>query len=170
MRSKLSLAFVLLAVILSAGAFYATRPPETAPYVLPDVSTLPEATETQIVDLKDGDSYQMTAGFVRKEIGNRAYAMLAYNGSIPGPMLRVPEGANVTLQFTNGTGIETLLHSHGLRLDNASDGTDLVQEVIPPGGSFTYALSFPDAGACTGTTRTCARTWRRTSACTETTS
>lgn len=133
-------------VVLLAGAFSLTnflnRPTDN----LPDVATLPEAVETQIVDLKDGDTYEMTAGFVQKEIGNREYAMLAYNGSIPGPILRVPQGANVTLKFKNDTNIETLLHSHGLRLDNASDGTDLVQDAIPPGGEFTYALSFPDAG------------------------
>ncbi len=100
----------------------------------------------QVVDLEDGDLYEMTAGFVKKEIGNREYTMLAYNGSIPGPVLRVPQGAEVTLRFKNDTTIETLLHSHGLRLENASDGTHLVQEAIPPGGEFTYNLSFPDAG------------------------
>lgn len=134
----------VVVLLAAAGMFtnFLNRPTDN----LPDVASLPKATDTQIVDLKDGDTYEMTAGFVQKEIGNREYAMLAYNGSIPGPILRVPQGANVTLNFKNDTGIETLLHSHGLRLDNASDGTDLVQEAIPPGGEFTYALSFPDAG------------------------
>lgn len=136
----------VVALALIAGAFLFTpilnRPSDN----LPDVASLPKATDTQIVDLKDGDTYEMTAGYVQKEIGNRAYAMLAYNGSIPGPILRVPQGANVTLRFKNDTNIETLLHSHGLRLDNTSDGTHLVQEAIPPGGEFTYNLSFPDAG------------------------
>lgn len=133
-------------VVLIAGTYlFATifnRPSDN----LPDVASLPKATDTQIVDLKDGDTYEMTAGYVQKEIGNREYAMLAYNGSIPGPILRVPQGANITLRLKNNTNIETLLHSHGLRLDNASDGTDLVQDAIPPGGEFTYNLSFPDAG------------------------
>lgn len=59
---------------------------------LPDVATLPKAVETQIVDLKDGDTYEMSAGFVKKEIGNHEYTMFAYNGSIPGSVLRVPQG------------------------------------------------------------------------------
>lgn len=133
-------------IVLFAGMFlladFLNRPTDN----LPDVATLPEAVETQMIDLKDGDTYEMSASFVKKEIGNREYAMLAYNGSIPGPILRVPQGANVTLNFKNETNIETLLHSHGLRLDNASDGTHLVQMPIPPGGEFTYSLSFPDAG------------------------
>lgn len=137
---------VLVATVLVGALLFLRSPVENTPNINVDVSSLPEATETQIVDLKDGDTYAMTAGFVRKEIGNREYAMLAYNGSIPGPILRVPEGANVTLNFKNETNIETLLHSHGLRLDNASDGTDLVQEAIQPGEEFAYALSFPDAG------------------------
>ncbi len=132
--------------ILLIGVFLLTKFLDQPTNNLPDVATLPEAVETQIVDLNDGDTYEMTAGFVKKEIGNREYAMLAYNGSIPGPILRVPQGANVTLRFKNNTNIETLLHSHGLRLDNASDGTHLVQDEIPPGGEFTYSLSFPDAG------------------------
>lgn len=111
-----------------------------------DIAGLPEAATSQVVDLSDGDTYDMTAAYVKKQIGDREYAMLAYNGSIPGPMLRVPQGANVTLNFKNDTDIETMLHSHGLRLSNTSDGTHLVQEAILPGEMFTYTLSFPDAG------------------------
>lgn len=134
-------------VALVVGAFFAFSGFQgQRPAIDVDIASLPDATSTQVVDLKDGDTYEMTAGFVKKTIGNREYAMLAYNGSIPGPMIRVSQGANVTLHFTNNTSIETLLHSHGLRLDNASDGSHLVQRAIPPGGDFTYALSFPDAG------------------------
>lgn len=135
-----------LAVVLVGAFFLFGRPQGRSAVINADITSLPEAVSTQVVDLKDGDTYEMTAGFVKKTIGNREYAMLAYNGSIPGPMLRVPQGANVTLRLKNETSIETLLHSHGLRLDNASDGTHLVQHAIPPGGEFTYALSFPDAG------------------------
>ena len=65
--------------------------------------------------------------------------MLAYNGSIPGPLLKAPQGAEVTINFTNNTDIDTTLHSHGLRLDNKYDGTPgLTQEAIGPRGTFTY--------------------------------
>lgn len=137
---------VTLVVILVGIVWMFWSPQEQMSLTDMDVSSLPEATEMQIVDLYDGDVYEMVAGFVKKTIGNREYTMLAYNGSIPGPVLRVPQGAQVTLSFKNDTNIETLLHSHGLRLDNAFDGTHLVQEVIAPGETFTYELSFPDAG------------------------
>ena len=39
------------------------------------------------------------------------------------------------------------MHWHGVRLDNANDGTpDLTQPAVPPGGEFIYRLRFPDAG------------------------
>jgi FtsP/CotA-like multicopper oxidase with cupredoxin domain len=73
--------------------------------------------------------------------------MLAYNGSIPGPTLRVAQGAEVTVRVTNETDLETTVHWHGLRLDNRFDGVPHeTQEPIPVGGSATYRLRFPDAG------------------------
>ena len=133
-------------IIFVTGTIFVLDRSEGPPSNFVDITSLSEAKDTPIVDLKNGESYSMTAGFVRKQIGNRSYVMLAYNGSIPGPILRVPQGAEVTLNFKNETSIETMLHSHGLRLNNASDGTHLVQEAIPPGAEFTYSLSFPDAG------------------------
>ena len=73
--------------------------------------------------------------------------MLAYNGSIPGPTLKVPQGATITVNFKNETDVETTVHSHGLRLENAFDGVPHVtQDPILVGDSFTYKLTFPDAG------------------------
>ena len=72
--------------------------------------------------------------------------MLAYNGSIPGPTLRVPQGAEVVVHVLNDGDLETTVHWHGLRLDNAYDGTHEVQAPIPVGGSFTYRVRCPDPG------------------------
>ena len=75
------------------------------------------------------------------------FRSLAYNGLIPGPLLKAAQGAEVTINFTNNTDIDTTLHSHGVRLENKFDGTPaLTQEPIRPGGTFTYKLKFPDAG------------------------
>lgn len=101
---------------------------------------------TQVVELKDGDTYDLTASYVTKELGGRSQKMLAYNGSIPGPTIRVPQGAEVTINFKNDTDLPALLHSHGVRMDNAFDGSQSVQKEIQPGGSFAYKLKFPDAG------------------------
>lgn len=106
----------------------------------------PVAQATNVVELKDGDTYDLTAGFAEKEIRGVKYRMFAYNGSIPGPTIRVAQGATVTVRFRNDTDKPALLHSHGVRMDAAFDGSQAVQQEVPPGGSFDYTLTFPDAG------------------------
>ena len=107
---------------------------------------LPVAEASQVVELKDGDTYDLTASPVEKEINGVKYKMLAYNGSIPGPLIKIAQGAEVTINFKNDTGMKTLLHSHGVRMDNAFDGSQTTQEEMEPGETFSYKLKFPDAG------------------------
>jgi len=112
-----------------------------------DIAGLPEATNSETVELADGDSYNITAAYVKKEVGNRTLRMLAYNGSVPGPFIKVPQGAEVTINFTNNTDIDQTIHSHGVRLDNNFDGVPgVTQGVVKPGDSFTYTIKFEDAG------------------------
>lgn len=110
------------------------------------VSVPPVAVATQVVDLQDGDTYDLIASVVEKEINGVKYKMLAYNGSIPGPLLKIPQGAEVTINFKNELGMNTLLHSHGVRMDNAFDGSQTSQEEMKPGETFSYTLKFPDVG------------------------
>lgn len=85
--------------------------------------TLSDAVPTTVVDLADGDRYELRVSAVRKRIGDNVFPMLAYNGSIPGPVLRVPRGASVDLSLANDLRtLDTTLHSHGLRLDDEYDG------------------------------------------------
>jgi len=120
---------------------------ESGEYSSSDVAGLAAAETAKTVELKNGDTYNLTAGFVAKKLGNRSYRMLAYNGSIPGPLIKAEQNAEVTINFKNNTDIETTIHSHGLRLDNAFDGVpDMTQKPVKPGESFTYKIKFPDAG------------------------
>jgi FtsP/CotA-like multicopper oxidase with cupredoxin domain len=112
-----------------------------------DTTGLSEATRTQVVELKDGDTFEMRATMVRKQIGSATVKMLAYNGSVPGPTLKVPQGAEVAIIVANETDLPTTVHWHGIRLDNRFDGAPhATQAPIPVGGSFTYRVRFPDAG------------------------
>src|SRR3989338_4194813 len=106
----------------------------------------PPVAQSQIVELKDGDTYDLTASYVEKEINGVKHKMLAYNGMIPGPLLKIPQGAEVTINFKNDTDMRTLLHSHGIRMNNAFDGSQTTQEEMKPGETFAYKLKFPDAG------------------------
>ncbi len=101
----------------------------------------------EIVILKDGDIYNLTASIVKKTINGQEMKMLAYNGSIPGPLIKVSQGAQITLNFKNDTDVDSTVHSHGIRVENKFDGVpDVTQNAVKPGQSFTYELKFPDAG------------------------
>ena len=72
---------------------------------------------------------------------------LAYDGSVPGPMLRFRQGEPVRIVVENGLDQDTTVHWHGIRLPNAMDGVPgLTQPPIKPGESFTYEFTPPDAG------------------------
>ena len=107
---------------------------------------LAPSVATPVVELADGDEFDLTIAPVTKEIGGSTLRMLAYNGSIPGPTLRVKQGSEIVVNVTNEGDLEATVHWHGLRLDNRYDGTHETQAPIPVGGSFTYRLQFPDAG------------------------
>jgi FtsP/CotA-like multicopper oxidase with cupredoxin domain len=116
-----------------------------------DTTGLPEAVETQIIELENGNTFDLRATIIRKQIGDANVKMLAYNGSIPGPTLKVRQGSEITIHFTNDTELETTVHWHGLRLDNRYDGVPEGvhhghQPPVPVGGTYTYQLRFPDPG------------------------
>jgi suppressor of ftsI len=73
--------------------------------------------------------------------------MYGFNGQYPGPLLRVPQRAEIVVDFSNALDQPTTVHWHGVRLDNRFDGVpELTQKPVLPGGHFVYRLRFPDAG------------------------
>jgi FtsP/CotA-like multicopper oxidase with cupredoxin domain len=108
---------------------------------------LPEARKTELVELVDGDDFELEIIPVKRRIGDATVRMLAYNGSVPGPTLKVPQGATITVHVTNDGDLETTVHWHGLRLENRYDGTHDTQAPIPVGETFTYQVHVPDPGA-----------------------
>jgi FtsP/CotA-like multicopper oxidase with cupredoxin domain len=115
--------------------------------VFPTATTgLPTAQAPPSLDLADGAQFDLRIAPVTKELGGRTVRLLAYNGSIPGPTLRVRQGAELFVNVVNDGDLETTVHWHGLRLENQYDGTTATQSPIPVGGAFTYRLTFPDPG------------------------
>jgi FtsP/CotA-like multicopper oxidase with cupredoxin domain len=108
---------------------------------------LPDARDTELVELADGDEFELEIVPVKKRIGDATLRMLAYNGSVPGPTLKVPQGATITVHVTNHGDLDATVHWHGLRLENRYDGTHETQAPIPVGETFTYQVSVPDPGA-----------------------
>ena len=125
------------------------RPPVTPflPGAGVDPATLPMVKPTSTLRLKNGDTLDLTAGLVRRTIRGQTFVMYAFNGQVPGPLLRVPQRATVTVRFHNRIDLPSTVHWHGLRHENRSDGVPgLTQPEVAPGGSFVYRVHFPDAG------------------------
>jgi len=108
---------------------------------------LPEAGSTELVDLADGDEFELEIKPVKKRIGDATVRMLTYNGSVPGPTLKVRQGATITVHVTNHGDLDATVHWHGLRLENRYDGTHETQAPVAVGESFTYQVHVPDPGA-----------------------
>ena len=111
-----------------------------------ETAGLVKALGSEVVDLADGDEVELRIAPVTKWIGDSTVRMLAYNGSIPGPTLRVREGSELVVNVANEADLDATVHWHGLRLDNRYDGTHETQAPIPVGGTFTYRIEFPDPG------------------------
>jgi len=72
---------------------------------------------------------------------------IAYNQQVPGPLLRLTEGKPVSIDVTNHTGAEEIVHWHGLFTPSEFDGAmEEGTPMIPAGGSFRYTFTPTPAG------------------------
>lgn len=121
--------------------------PITAPNVEP-------ATETQGGQplhhrVEDGVKvFELTTKAVRWEIVDGvAVTAFTYNGTVPGPMIRVTEGDQVRILVRNELPDPTTIHWHGVEVPNAMDGVPgVTQDPIQPGETFTYEFIAKPAG------------------------
>jgi len=73
---------------------------------------------------------------------------LGFNGTWPGPQLRVTEGDKVRAVFANHLDESTGIHFHGQELPNGMDGVPFfTQAPIKPGESFTYEFTAKPSGS-----------------------
>lgn len=150
-RLKILITIAIGIVLIGAGIFLYANSQQNKTKQVGEFSknarNYPKAKSLEVVELRNGDEYDLTASIVKKNINGTEVKMLAYNGSIPGPLIKVPQGAEITINFKNDTDVDTALHSHGVRLENQFDGVvDVTQKAIPVGGTFTYKVKFPDEG------------------------
>ena len=71
----------------------------------------------------------------------------AYNGQVPGPLLRVKEGVPVTIDVTNASANPDIVHWHGLAIDSLNDGAmEEGSPMIAPGAKLRYTFTPKPAG------------------------
>jgi FtsP/CotA-like multicopper oxidase with cupredoxin domain len=73
---------------------------------------------------------------------------LGYNGTVPGPLIRLREGVPVTIDLFNDTDAPELVHWHGQIIPAAVDGAAEEKSLeVPPHGHIRYQLTPQPAGA-----------------------
>ena len=95
-----------------------------------------------------GPDYTLNIASCEFEAGpHRTIRTIAYNGQVPGPLLRLQEGRPVTIEVTNQTATSEVVHWHGLFLPSAVDGAmEEGTPMIPPGGRARYTFTPRPAG------------------------
>src|SRR3989344_3225716 len=112
-----------------------------------NINQFPEAKPMSILEVEDGDTITLNPELVRASINGKNFALYAYNGQFPGPLLKVTQGSTFTVNVQNNIDVPTTIHWHGIRLENKFDGAaGVTQEAIDPGQSFTYSVKVPDEG------------------------
>jgi FtsP/CotA-like multicopper oxidase with cupredoxin domain len=70
-----------------------------------------------------------------------------FNGTVPGPELRVTQGDRVLVTLINHLPLSTTIHWHGVPVPNAEDGVaGVTQNAVLPGFPYTYEFVARDAG------------------------
>jgi len=77
----------------------------------------------------------------------KAIHTVAYNGRVPGPLIRWPEGKPLTIDVVNRSDVAEIVHWHGLWIPSDQDGA--IEEgspMIMPGGQRRYSFTPRPAG------------------------
>lgn len=79
--------------------------------------------------------------------GQSVNAMM-FNGRVPGPIIRTPQGKPVRLNVTNKMTQSTGIHWHGVHTPIGMDGVPFItQKPIKPGETFTYEFIAKNSGS-----------------------
>ncbi|HLF73403.1 MAG TPA: copper oxidase [Anaerolineales bacterium] len=129
--------------------------PETAhmmePITAPDVGPATEAEGGQPLAFREENGvkvFELTTQTVQWPIlDGVTVTAFTYNGTVPGPMIRVTEGDQVRIVVRNELPDPTTVHWHGIEVPNAMDGVPgVTQDPIQPGETFTYEFTARPAG------------------------
>ena len=96
-------------------------------------------TEPEVLQSSDGLlELTLAAALTDVVVAGRQVRALTFNGTIPGPTLRVRPGDRISLAFRNEMDAPTNLHTHGLVV-SPEGNSDNVFLHLEPGSEFDYA-------------------------------
>jgi FtsP/CotA-like multicopper oxidase with cupredoxin domain len=77
-------------------------------------------------------------------LAGRSAHMLTYNGTVPGPTLRLRPGDRLQVELVNRLSVPTNLHTHGLHVSPKGNADNTLDVHVHPGESFQYDIQLPD--------------------------
>jgi FtsP/CotA-like multicopper oxidase with cupredoxin domain len=87
------------------------------------------------------------APYVLEASPKHRFPTLAYNGQVPGPLLRMKQGRQITVEIRNKSAEPDIVHWHGLFLPVTVDGAmEEGSPMIPPGASTRITFTPDPAG------------------------
>ncbi len=102
-------------------------------------SPLSGATELEITLRIEAVTHEVAPGF--------RYRTTAYNGTVPGGIIRLRENRPVTVAVHNHTDVEEYVHWHGLDVAPEIDGTSEEKSLaVPPHGDLRYSFTPRQSG------------------------
>ena len=87
--------------------------------------------------------FALSCGTLKWEVApGQSINAIAFNGQVPGPVIRVTEGERIRVVVKNDLSESTGVHWHGQRVPATQDGVPfLTQPPIKPGQTFTYEFT-----------------------------
>jgi len=99
----------------------------------------PRALSSSVIDL--------TIAETPFRVGSRTGTAQTINGTLPGPLIRLREGQEVTLRVTNRLKVTSSIHWHGVLLPPQMDGVPGISfPGIEPGETFVYKFRIKQYG------------------------
>ena len=126
----------------------AAQQPLQTPPMPPDMQPMPAAPSTAGPAELSGTEFTLQIAPVTVELApNRIIGTVGYNGTSPGPLLRMKEGVPVTVNVVNDTDVPEYVHFHGLLIPSDVDGSEEEgTPVVPAHGKCSYRFSPTPAG------------------------
>ncbi len=110
-------------------------------------SSFAAASTRQPLPSLRGSNFDIDIAYKTVNYTGRERPATAFNGSVPGPILRWREGDRVTLRVTNQLAHDSSIHWHGIILPPNMDGVPGISfDGIKPGETFTYQFDVRQNG------------------------
>lgn len=107
-----------------------------------DARVGPDLVEPATISSREGRDVRLEAA-AGVNLAGRRTAAYGYNGTSPGPTLRVRRGDVLRVELVNRLDVATNLHTHGLHVSPEGNGDNIFVQVAP-GESFRYEYRIPD--------------------------